>query len=58
MRRSCFVPGGSCTRNDTELPSLMTGSRQLACPLCFALTSARRVTGFIGALYSRTSGFG
>ena len=58
MRRSYFVPTGSCTKNETELPSSMTGSRQLACALCLALTSAMRVTAFIGALCSRTMGLG
>ena len=37
MRRSCFVPAGSCTRNDTELPSSMTGSRQRRLPLVLRL---------------------
>ena len=32
MWRSCFVPGGSCTMNDTELPSLMIGSRHVVLP--------------------------
>ena len=52
-RRSCFVPGGSCTRTDNELPSLMTVRATLACPLCFALTSAKRVTGASLALCIR-----